>query len=174
MSDQNTNELRNEYDECISKVNNLANMIKQLSSEHELENLEEVVIEEDFLNLLANSLYAVNSLTYAYSNLKGLQFPPEFVILSSRRPKSRSIITRLKTHSRPRASSKSHHQHQLQSINKLRRGSSNDPPSDTNFVATPSLFIICIFARSIDWKWIVLINITLFSDEWEILINRYL
>jgi hypothetical protein len=41
--------------------------------------LEEVVVEEDFLNLLANSLYAVNSLTYAYCNIKNLEFPAEFV-----------------------------------------------------------------------------------------------
>lgn len=34
MSSDNPAQLRNEYDECIAKINNLTAMVKQLSSDH--------------------------------------------------------------------------------------------------------------------------------------------
>jgi hypothetical protein len=98
MSSDTPAQLRTEYDECIAKINSLTAMVKQLSGEHELEGLEEVVAEEDYFNLLANSLYAVNSLAFGYCNTKGVPFPPEFVPMLLFRPKSRSTILRLKTH----------------------------------------------------------------------------
>lgn len=57
-----------------------------------------MVVEEDYFTLLANSLYAVNSLAFGYCNTKGTPFPPEFVLMIILRPKLRSTIIRLKTH----------------------------------------------------------------------------
>lgn len=78
-------------------MNELSSLIKQLSGEHELEGLEEVVVPEEYLELLANSLYSLNSLTYAYCSLKAIDFPPEFVPFHLFRPKSRSTSKRPKT-----------------------------------------------------------------------------
>lgn len=44
MSGQDINNLRAQYDDCIAKVNNLGTLVKQLSNDYELQNLEEVVV----------------------------------------------------------------------------------------------------------------------------------
>jgi hypothetical protein len=66
-------------DECINRINQLTTHVKLLSKENKLEQLEELVQTEEYLTLLANSLYAVNSVAYSYSSLKNTPFPEEFV-----------------------------------------------------------------------------------------------
>lgn len=90
--------MKEQYDDCIRTINQLTEHIKILSNQHQLQNLEDIAQPQQYLNLLANSLYAVNSLAYSYANLKNTTLPPEFVAIPLLSPKFNSFTKWRKTH----------------------------------------------------------------------------